>query len=86
MIPFCLSLLQAHSRGGFVILQVMLECGEDFVKIAKVTGTDGKPDLLLSLDSNKIVTVGKVAIGKLLSRLQVSFSFESSCDLYVTVN
>lgn len=68
--------MQAHSQARFVLLHVMLECGDDFVKIVKVTGKDGNPDLLLSVDRNKILTVGKPAIGKFLAKLQVSFSFK----------
>ncbi|KAG8186077.1 hypothetical protein JTE90_027071 [Oedothorax gibbosus] len=63
--------LQAHAQARYVLLQVMLECGESFVKIEKVTGKDGKPDLLLSLDRNKIFSVGKAGIGKFLARLQL---------------
>ena len=34
----------------FVILGVMLEAGDGFCKVEKVIGSDGKPDLLLSVD------------------------------------
>ena len=34
----------------FVILGVMIEAGEGFCKVEKVTGDDGKPDLLITMD------------------------------------
>ena len=36
--------------------KVLIEAGEDFVKIEQVVGSDGKPDLLLSMDRNKLDT------------------------------
>lgn len=63
--------LQAHSQARYAILNVLLEAGEDFVKLEETTGTDGNPDLLLSLDRSKIASVGKPAIAKFLGRLQV---------------
>ncbi|GFU03940.1 dipeptidyl peptidase 3 [Nephila pilipes] len=63
--------LQAHSQARFVILQVLLESGDDFVKIENITGSDGKPDLLLTVDRSKIFSVGKPAIEKFLGKLQL---------------
>lgn len=62
---------QAHSQCRYVIMQVLIEAGEDFVKIEQVVGSDGKPDLLLSMDRNKLETVGRPAIAKFLQTLQV---------------
>ncbi|BFZ07144.1 hypothetical protein BsWGS_10183 [Bradybaena similaris] len=62
---------QAHMNGRFVILRVMLEAGEDLVKIEKVAGEDGKADLMITLDRAKIIPVGKPAIGAFLRKLQV---------------
>ncbi|ESO85412.1 hypothetical protein LOTGIDRAFT_177525 [Lottia gigantea] len=62
---------QAHMNARFVILRVLLEAGEDFVKIEKLTGEDGNPDLRIILDRAKIISVGKPAIGKFLRKLQV---------------
>lgn len=59
-------------NGRFVILRVMLEAGEDLVKIEKVAGEDGKADLIITLDRAKIIPVGKPAIGAFLRKLQVS--------------
>merc|ERR1719219_1183573 len=62
---------QAHSQCRFVIMQVLLEAGENFVKIEQVKGSDGKPDLLLSMDREKLESVGRPAIAEFLQRLQV---------------
>ena len=58
-------------QARFVILQVLLEAGDDLVKVQTVTGEDGEPDILLSLDRSKIISVGKPAIGNFLKKLQV---------------
>ena len=63
--------MQAHSQARYVILQVLLDAGQDLVKVAKVTGKDGKDDLLLTLNRSKIRTVGKETLGAFLRKLQV---------------
>ena len=63
--------LQAHSQARFVILQVLIEAGDDFIKIVKLSDKDGRDDLLLTMDRSKIETVGKEAIGRFLRKLQV---------------
>ncbi|XP_035228108.1 dipeptidyl peptidase 3-like isoform X2 [Stegodyphus dumicola] len=65
------SWLQAHSQARYVILQVLLEGGGGFVKVEKIKGEDGNPDLLLTVDRSKILSVGKPCIGKFLQRLQL---------------
>merc|ERR1719445_2800976 len=57
---------QAHSQARFVIMQVMLEAGEDFLTVKDVTGEDGKPDLLIVMNRDKVNTVGQQAIAKFL--------------------
>ncbi|XP_052767027.1 dipeptidyl peptidase 3-like [Mya arenaria] len=69
---------QAHMNARFVILRVLLEAGEDLVKIKKTTGEDGNPDIEITLDRSKINSVGKPAIGDFLKKLQV---YKSTCDV-----
>ena len=58
-------------QARYVILQVFLQAGDDFVQIRQVTGPDGNPDLIVSMDRTKIETTGKTAIGEFLKKLQV---------------
>mmetsp|Transcript_6724 Transcript_6724/g.41073 ORF Transcript_6724/g.41073 Transcript_6724/m.41073 type:complete len:722 (-) Transcript_6724:2944-5109(-) len=71
---------QAHMQARYVILRVMLEAGEGFVNVQKIERAehDGKPDILLTLDREKIVTTGKKCIGEFLLKLQV---FKSMGDV-----
>ncbi|XP_060564792.1 dipeptidyl peptidase 3-like isoform X2 [Ruditapes philippinarum] len=62
---------QAHMNARFVILRVLLEAGEDLVKVEKIKGEDGNPDIRITLDRSKIISVGKPAIGDFLRKLQV---------------
>lgn len=63
--------MQAHSQARFAILQVLIEAGEGLITVEEKVGSDGKPDLLITLDESKINTVGKKAISDYLLRLQV---------------
>ena len=67
----CPLLFQAHMQARYVILRVLLEAGEKLVQLTSVTGADGKPDVLISLDRTKIESVGRPAIGNFLRKLQV---------------
>merc|ERR1719244_688831 len=69
---------QAHSQARFVIMQVMLEAGQDFLTIKECQGTDGKPDLLLTMDRSKVQTVGQPAIAAFLQKLQI---FKATADI-----
>ena len=62
---------QAHSQARFVIMQVMLEAGEEFLSIKEVTSEDGKPDLLICMNREMVNTIGQQAIAKFLQKLQV---------------
>ncbi|EDQ85368.1 uncharacterized protein MONBRDRAFT_34290 [Monosiga brevicollis MX1] len=63
---------QAHMMARYVIMNVMLEAGEDFLKIVR-----GDPDqstgqgTYVALDRTKIMTVGLTAVGAFLQKLQV---------------
>jgi hypothetical protein len=37
-------------------MQVMLEAGENFLKVEQVEGADRKPDLLITMDRTKVNT------------------------------
>ena len=73
---------QAHSQARFVITQVMLEAGQDFLTIKEVTGEDGKPDLLITMDRSKIMSVGQPAISQFLTKLQVMFLY---CQVFLSL-
>lgn len=61
---------QAHVNGRYVIMRVLKEAGEDFVKL-EPTKHEGKDYLLIRVDKAKIRTVGKTAMGKFLAKLHV---------------
>jgi len=76
---------QAHMNARYVILQVLMETGNELVNIEERTGEDGKPDLLITLNKDLIKTVGKDAISNFLMRLQLYKStadFESGKEMY----
>ena len=62
--------MQAHMQARFVILQVLLEVG-GLVEVSEIAGSDGQPDLIVTLDRKKVPTEGKAAIGQFLQKLQV---------------
>ncbi|KAH3887281.1 dipeptidyl peptidase 3-like [Dreissena polymorpha] len=76
---------QPHMNAWFVILRVLMEAGQCFLELCEVTGSDGIPDLVVRLDRQKILTVGKPAIGNFLRKLQVyraTGDFENAKKMY----
>ena len=66
-------LFQAHMQARYVILRVLLEAGDDLVTIETLNNPeDGEQDLVIRLDRSKVKTVGRLAIGEFLKKLQVS--------------
>ncbi|GAV02056.1 hypothetical protein RvY_12669 [Ramazzottius varieornatus] len=59
---------EAHVPGQFAILRVMIEAGVAKVRI--VNGSDGKADLLATLDKSLMFTKGKEAMANFLLGLQ----------------
>lgn len=60
---------EAHAQGRFAILHVMIESG--VANVTVITGKDGQPDLLISLDRTRLQTDGKQAMGEFLLGLEV---------------
>ncbi|XP_019858979.1 PREDICTED: dipeptidyl peptidase 3-like, partial [Amphimedon queenslandica] len=50
---------QAHMQARYVILRVLMDSDTPVFNIESVTGSDGKPDLLIRFDRNKLETIAK---------------------------
>ena len=73
-------------QARYVILRLLLEGGDtDLVKVERVTGSDGKPDILVKLDRSLIETRGKPVIRDFLTKLQVLNLYTYGYCIYVCV-
>lgn len=72
--------LQAHSQARFVISRVLLEAGDDFLTV-----TETVPDekLRITLNRDKLYTVGAEAIKNFLLKLQVRIVCYNPTELYL---
>jgi len=68
---------QAHMNGRYVILQVLLEAGNDFIKIEKCKNEEEKDWIYASIDSEQILTTGKDAMSNFLLKMNV---FKATAD------
>ena len=59
-------------QARYVILRVLLETAKGLVSVDRITGSDGKPDIVVKLDRTKIESLGRPAIGDFLKKLQVT--------------
>ena len=59
-------------QARYVILRVLMDCDSPVVSIERITGSDGKPDLLIRFDRSKLEAIGKPVIGEFLKKLQVN--------------
>ncbi|KAK9766092.1 hypothetical protein K7432_005077 [Basidiobolus ranarum] len=73
---------QAHMMARYAILRVLLEAGQDFVKIERNTDDT---DAIITLDRGKIMSVGMPAMHTFLQKIQVykaTADFEAGSALY----
>jgi dipeptidyl-peptidase-3 len=76
---------QAHMQARYVIMRVLMECDPPIFNIDNITGSDGKPDLIVKFDRTKLESVGRPVIGEFLKKLQVYKSiadFKSGQEMY----
>ncbi|VDP92939.1 unnamed protein product [Echinostoma caproni] len=71
---------QAHCCARYAILRVLLEADPCMVRLEEIVGADGAPDLLISVDRDKLKTVAKPAIGAFLNKLQYYKSTANAKD------
>jgi len=81
------SFTQAHMNGRFVILQVLLEAGNGFIKIEKCFNAEepGKEWISASFDTEQILTTGKTAMSNFLLKMNVfkaTADFKRASEMY----
>lgn len=78
---------QAHMNGRYVILQVLLEAGNNFIKIEKCKNAEegGKDWIYAAIDTEQILTTGKNAMGNFLLKMNVfkaTADFKRASEMY----
>uniref|UniRef100_A0A095CCX8 Dipeptidyl peptidase 3 n=2 Tax=Schistosoma haematobium TaxID=6185 RepID=A0A095CCX8_SCHHA len=71
---------QAHCCARYVILRVLIEADNSLVRVDEIVGDDGEPDLTIFLDRQKLLTVGRPAIGEFLRKIQYYKSTANAKD------
>ncbi|VDP60637.1 unnamed protein product [Schistosoma curassoni] len=71
---------QAHCCARYVILRVLIEADNSLVRVDEIVGDDGAPDLTIFLDRQKLLTVGRPAIGEFLRKIQYYKSTANAKD------
>ncbi len=61
---------QAHMNGRFVILRILLEAGQDFIRVERYE-EGGQPRLRVRIDRSQIHTTGKKALSSFLFKLNL---------------
>ncbi|KAF8356993.1 hypothetical protein PRIPAC_91988 [Pristionchus pacificus] len=61
---------KAHGWARFVLMKVVLEAGRGCLTIEETVDSNGKDDLIVNLNKNKIDSVGVPAVREFLKKLQ----------------
>ncbi|KAK4472007.1 hypothetical protein MN116_004623 [Schistosoma mekongi] len=71
---------QAHCCARYAILRVLIEADSSLVLVNEVVGEDGAPDISIFLDREKLLTIGRPAIGEFLRKIQYYKSTANAKD------
>jgi len=69
---------QPHRAGVYAIMKVLMEAGNDFIKLEEGKTAEGIPTVILKMDKKQIWTTGKKAMGEFCKHLQV---YKSTADV-----